>query len=457
MTNRAIFLFVFCTEAACGGLLEEGDADALEETGEADGRIDMEEEDAGPGEALEEEPSDATRRQDILNIALVVDMEALQGEASIDLIADSSGVATLEVGDLRIASVSGAGGPLDYSVADSRMSVTLPGGAVETQIVVNYTFAVHDGFEGYMAGGMTLTWPYYCGNLFPCVSQPAEGMTFELQLNNLPAGRTGVYPETIPFDAPAYQLAWAVGNYTYRSAGTTDAGTEVGYWFLPGGESRAQTGMENITAVVDWYEKTLGPYPFGDRAGAVEVAWPLGAYGGMEHHPYWHVAGMAMGDDAVHAHEACHGWFGDGVRIRCWEDFVLSEGTVTYMTARSLGQALGPAKETEIWQGYESELAGMVGGSNDGIAWPDSCGVVDIIEDGLFSRVPYIKGAYFYRSVADQVGADVLDGILGDFYAEYAGKAAGMQDMLDTIQSETGFDPSVLAQGWLRSLGRPDL
>jgi aminopeptidase N len=50
----------------------------------------------------------------------------------------------------------------------------------------------------------------------------------------------------------------------------------------------------------------------------------------MEHHPYWHVSG-AQRNLLVNAHEAAHGWFGDGVRPRCWEDEVVSEGVADYL------------------------------------------------------------------------------------------------------------------------------
>jgi aminopeptidase N len=41
-----------------------------------------------------------------------------------------------------------------------------------------------------------------------------------------------------------------------------------------------------------------------------------------------------MGREVDQVHEAAHGWFGDGVRLRCWEDFVLSEGTASHLDAR---------------------------------------------------------------------------------------------------------------------------
>jgi aminopeptidase N len=189
---------------------------------------------------------------------------------------------------------------------------------------------------------------------------------------------------------------------------------------------------------------------FGDQVSSVAVVWGEGMYGGMEHHPHWHVAVDAMDDAETHAHEAAHGWFGDGVRIRCWEDFVLSEGTVSYLTARAIGQVNGVAAEAAVWAGYQDELDAERADGGDRVSWPDSCGRVDILRDGLFSNLPYMEGAFFYKAVADAVGADVLDGVISRFYLAHQGRAAGMQDMLDAIETDTGFDPSALVRQWLR-------
>jgi aminopeptidase N len=168
----------------------------------------------------------------------------------------------------------------------------------------------------------------------------------------------------------------------------------------------------------------------------------------MEHHPYWHVAKDAMGDEVTHAHEAAHGWFGDAVRIKCWEDFVLSEGTVSYLAARALS-VVDPEQEATIWEGYQEELDAAIaeGGAP---AWPEGCNKIDIIEDNLFTNLPYMQGAFFYKDVAAAVGPDVLDGVIGRFYVAHKNKAARMQDMIDAIERDTGFDPTSIAQARLR-------
>lgn len=392
--------------------------------------------------------------RDILDTALVVDMTALTGKATIVLAESSSTAASFEAGGLVIDAVSTVEGPLNYTLSDGRLDIGVPATSGDVSMTIDYRFIVQDNFNGYLETGVTLIWPYFCGNLFPCHSDPADGTTFSLSVLNVPDLMRAIYPQTIPTSAPSYQIAWAIGEYNHIDLGTTPAGTDIGVWILPGMENK-YAGWQHLAAVFEWFEKTIGSYSFGDQAGTIGVVWGPGGFGGMEHHPFWHISKPALGMADVHTHEAGHGWFGDGVRIECWEDFVLSEGTVTYLTARATGQAIGPAEEAAIWEDYEDDLAWILS-HDDGIAWFETCGEVDILEDGLFSLVPYIKGAYFYRAVANEIGVDTLDNVLHTFYVNRVGTAARMQDMLDHILTETGFDATELAEGWLKSYGCPD-
>jgi aminopeptidase N len=40
--------------------------------------------------------------------------------------------------------------------------------------------------------------------------------------------------------------------------------------------------------------------------------------------------------------------------------------------------------------------------------------------------------------------------VLSRFYAAHHNQAAGVQDMLDAIAADTGFDATALAERWLR-------
>jgi aminopeptidase N len=253
---------------------------------------------------------------------------------------------------------------------------------------------------------------------------------------------------------PSYTVAWAVGKYTCQDLGVTEAGTSAQVCWLPRGKTKALEGTKDLVAVFDWLERTIGAYTFGDRVASVSVAWPDGAAGGIEHHPFWHIFDEEMADPLVHAHEATHGWYGTGVRIRCWEDFVLSEGTTSYLSARALGVVGGKEVEEKIWADYRQLLIDTLA-EEDILAWPDSCNEVDILNDGLFSDIVYMKGAFFYRAVAEAIGAEQLDRVLAAFYRDHVNRAAGMADMLEYIRVEGGFDPDPLAKLWLRSKGNP--
>jgi aminopeptidase N len=394
---------------------------------------------------LPDSSEDWTR--DILSADLSFEVRALKARASIELAPSttSTGV-SFEAAGLTVASVRDTNGALNWRVTDGRLDVEMPLGG--TTVIVEYGFAKQGNFKGLMSNGSTMTWPYYCGNLFPCESNPAEGLTFTMNVTDLPAGEVAVYPGSIPSNAPAYQMAWASGDYTELTLGTTRAGTTVKAWYLPGGRSQTQAGMANLVDIFDWYETTYGAYAFGDTTGAVSVN---SGFGGMEHHPYWHVDAALMSDELIQAHEAAHGWFGGGVRIACWEDFVLSEGTVSYIAARAVEEVVGKSRGSAVWAAYESEsLGGAMRDIDPQIAWPNSCGEVDILADGLFSDIPYTKGALFLRAVAQRIGFAELDAALATFYANWVGQAASMQDLLDQIQLTSGYDPTACAQSWLR-------
>jgi len=386
----------------------------------------------------------ANQAREIVDTQLAFDVGAMSGTATITFAASTTPGASLEVGDLVIDSTS---------VANARtakqLDLALPASSENLSVDIAFHYAAHGNFTGASASGWTLVWPYYCGNLFPCHSDPSDGTTFGLSVSGFASDKTAVYP-TMLAEAPSYQIAWAIGNYTEINLGATTAGPQVSVW-TQNMANAAMTGTVNLVAAFDWLEKTIGPYRFGTKVGPVPVTWGAGALGGMEHHPYWHVALGALKDEETNVHEAAHGWYGDGIRIGCWEDFVLSEGTTSYLAARALS-VVAPSVGAAVFQSYVDELPD-IGGSDP--VWPQSCGAVDILDDNLFTRAPYVRGALFYKAVADKVGATKVDEALAAFYAEHQGGSATMQQMLEKLQEITGYDPTTCADMWLKSTTIP--
>jgi hypothetical protein len=387
--------------------------------------------------------ADGASGVNVQSTGLDVDLASKTAVATIEL--ERYGSVALEVGGLSITRVTDGRGKRRYSIVDGKLRVS----NVRSPLVVEYGFAQHANADGLLPGGSTVLWPYYCGNLFPCHSQPADGTTFSLSLDGVPSTKQAIYPEDIAAESPPYMLAFAVGAYTKRELGTTTAGTKVSTYWLPNGQTAALAGTKHLVAAFDWLERTIGPYSFGREVASVSVVWGEGMYGGMEHHPFWHVAKDAMNDEVTHVHEAAHGWFGDGVRLRCWEDFVLSEGTVSYLAARALGQVAGAEREAAVWAEYQDELTDAIA-TGGAPAWPTGCNQIDILKDNLFTNLPYMQGAYFYKDVAAKVGADVLDRVISDFYRAHQNQPAGMQQMIEAIKAQTGYDPTPIAEARLR-------
>ena len=397
--------------------------------------------DAAPLEPL------ANPARGISETKLAFDVTALSGTATITFERSGDAGATLEVGDLMIDSVS-----VPFRADAAMKTIDLGIEATDEPVTVEIAFHYkhHSNFTGAAAAGYTLLWPYYCGNLFPCHSQPRDGTAMTLSLTGVPAGKTAVYPAALT-EAPSYQIAWSIDTYTELPVGTTAAGTQISAWYRPNELPMAQAGTANLVKVFEWLETNIGPYRFGNKAGTVSVKWGAGQFGGMEHHPFWHVSSSALGDEETNAHEAAHGWFGDGIRLACWEDFVLSEGTVTYLAGRAL-DVVAPTVGAAVWQSYANDLNGIP--ATDKV-WPRSCNTVDIIKDDLFTTAPYIRGAFFYRGVALKVGADKVDQALKAFYMAHAGKPASMAEMLETIHTVTGYDATACADMWLASTTKP--
>lgn len=407
-------------------------------------------EEAPPAEI---EPT-ANWERGIEKTTLEVDATAHTGRASIRFEPGADGAA-LEVDGLEIESVTHGDESLEHLAEDGHLILALPASEKVETVEIAYGYTPNpDAVEGVFDDRITLTWPYNCGQVFPCHSEPADGTSFALDVINVPEGQTAVYPKTL-VESPSYQLAWAIDDFEEKELGKTKAGTTIVTYAPPEHASAMAKGAKDLVAVFEFFEETYGPYYFGDRAGSVVADWEGKSYGGMEHHPYWHMSVAALSISEVHAHEAAHGWFGDAIRIKCWEDLVLSEGTVSYLAARALEQVEGAAAAKALWKDYGHRLDGLATGSTMKVAWPEGCGEIDVLEDRLFGPAPYMKGAHFFRALEGKLGKEKVDRALRAFYAQYKGKAAGVSELLDTIKAETDYDAEACAIAWLREEDPP--
>lgn len=408
-------------------------------------------------------PASSDPKRNILSTALTLDVANLTGKAKIRLAARWTTGASFEIGDLEIKSVKLGTRDLSFTVdrpdgsaTKGRLDVGVPRSILPPELTIEYAFESHSAFDGWSGDQqVSFIWPYFCSNLFPCHSSTEDGSTFTLDVRGVPAGKTAVYPKSIPFQAPSYMPAVAIGDFAFTDLGTTSSGTHVGFWVTPENKAKTEVATAKLKDAFQWYESTLGAYKFGGAVGSVQANWGEGAYGGMEHHPYWHIGAAALGDELPHVHEAAHGWYGNGVRMKCWEDWVLSEGTTSYLAARAIEVVRGKAAGDAVWADYKVQLAKAVT-NGDTAAYPSGCNAFDILQSPLWSNIPYMKGAFFYKAITDAITPAKLDGILAKFYAANVGKAVTMNDMIAFLRTSSGFDPSSLVATWLTGTGNPN-
>jgi aminopeptidase N len=103
------------------------------------------------------------------------------------------------------------------------------------------------------------------------------------------------------------------------------------FWYLPQNKAHAQGLFAEFPQMLDFFESTIGPYPFADeKMGVVETP-----HKGMEHQTINAYGNKYVktpyGYDDLLQHEFAHEWFGNQLTNADWDDMWLHEGLGSYM------------------------------------------------------------------------------------------------------------------------------
>ncbi len=135
-------------------------------------------------------------------------------------------------------------------------------------------------------------------------------------------------------DPNTYAIALNIGPYEdmkgeYHSRfGNT---IPLRFWHLKGRQEQARGLFAEFPQVLDFFERNIGPYPFGDeKMGVVETP-----HLGMEHQTINAYGNDYKKDkygyDWLLQHEFAHEWFGNQLTNVDWDDMWLHEGFGSYM------------------------------------------------------------------------------------------------------------------------------
>jgi len=437
-----------------------------------------------------------------LSIKVIPDDKAIDAVAVLEITATAPlDAVVLELDTLLTVSsvqVDGAEvGPGGWSNPEGRMTIPLPrplaeGGKVAVRIA--YAGAPRVAPSAPWDGGFvwattvdgkpwiaTAIQPEGCDIFWPCIDSPlAEPGRVDLHItvpSDLAAPSNGRFMgkqdhgdgwTTWNWSAAnpnTYAIALNVGPYEevttgYRSRfGNT---IPMSYWYLRTDDpAKVQALFAEFTPMMDFYEATVGPFPFGDeKMGVVETP-----HLGMEHqtiNAYGNGYKLdGKGYDWLLHHELAHEWFGNQMTNRNADDMWLHEGLGSYMQPLYLRWLHGE-------QYFQAELLDqrnrlinrfpVVSGqqkAEDEVYKGDLGPGLDIYYKGSLiahSLRMLIGDEAFFRSVTRLIYGRP-DPRPGNFTTRYA----TTDDFLAIVNEEAGRDVTWFFRGYLYQAALPDL
>jgi aminopeptidase N len=318
-----------------------------------------------------------------------------------------------------------------------------------------------------------------CDLLWPCIDHPqgepllvdeaitvpaplvAAGNGVALGMDQHDGWRTYRWRAKSP---DTYAIAINVGPYELLSA---DYQSRYGntiplrFWYLKGNEAKAKALFAQFPKMLEFFEGTIGPYPFGDeKMGVVETP-----YLGMEHqtvNAYGNDYKLTeYGYDWLLQHEFAHEWFGNQVTNADWDDMWLHEGFGSYMQPLYL-QWLRGDREYDAWLLTQRKtLANKV---------PIVSGH-SMVEDAVYNDRTgpgndiYYKGSLLLHTLRNLIGDQAFfaatrelvygntDPKPGNFKPRYA----TTRDFIDAVDKATGRDYGWFFDVYVYSAALPEL
>ncbi|WP_420478790.1 M1 family metallopeptidase [Brevundimonas sp. FT23028] len=262
-----------------------------------------------------------------------------------------------------------------------------------------------------------------------------------------------------------YAIALNIGPYDevsadYRSRfGNT---IRLSYWYLRTDDAANVSALfAEFAPMLDFYEATVGPFPFGDeKMGVVETP-----HLGMEHqtiNAYGNGYRLdGKGYDWLLHHELAHEWFGNQMTNRNADDMWLHEGLGSYMQPLYLrwlhGDRYFQAELLDQRNGLINRFPVVSGTlkSEDEVYKGDVGPGLDIYNKGSLiahSLRMLVGDEAFFRSVTRLVYGRP-DPRPGNFTTRYA----TTNEFLAIVNEETGQDLGWFFRGYLYNAALPDL
>ena len=270
--------------------------------------------------------------------------------------------------------------------------------------------------------------------------------------------KDGIYNFEMKQPIPAYLMAMAVGDITYKPIGE-----QTGVYTEPEYMEASLYEFGNLDSMMAVSEKLWGPYQWEQYD--LLVLPPSFPFGGMENPRLSFITPTILAGDrsltALVAHELAHSWSGNLVTNANWNDFWINEGFTVYAEWRIMEELKGKSYVNMLkrlaYQGLQKHIKEI--GKND----PMTKLHMDLTgqdPDDALTPIPYDKGAFMLQTMENVFGRERFDSFLRQHFDEHAFETMNSQQFMDyyqkhLVEGDTALANQVKAKQWIYGTGLP--
>ena len=407
---------------------------------------------------------------DVLHYNLNFDLNAkdkiLKGDVTIKGVVNDAGLKQIDLNfydNMKISMLTLNGSSTGYSEKGTTLSIPLNNTNIDTftvRVVYEGT-PKRLGFSSFVFGEINgrscvynLSEPTYASTWFPCDDRPDDKATYDIKITNdssevsasngklisvtTNGNRRTYYWKTV-YPTSTYLICLYSSNYVnfsdkYISQNKADT-MAVEYYAFPNQADEAKIDFKENTAMIDFFAKKFGEYPFiKEKYGVAEFLWQMGA---METQTLTGVGSNFVGGkqffNDIYAHELAHQWFGDAVGLKTWKDIWLNEGFASYCEALYAEHKGGAgALQSVMMSKFNENFKGTLYNPKN-----------------LFGSTVYDKGAWVLNMLRREVGDSLFFGILRKYFKTYEYKNASTADFKNICEQVSHKDLTQFFDQWV--------
>lgn len=290
------------------------------------------------------------------------------------------------------------------------------------------------------------------------VKVPNDLMAIMSAENPQERSETGEYHFEMKQKIPAYLIAIAVGDIVY-----TPLADNCGIYSEPELAEACAYEFVDLPKMIKAAENLYGDYRW-DQFDMVILPYSF-PFGGMENPRLTFANPTLLAGDrsmvSVVAHELAHSWSGNLVTNATWNDFWLNEGFTVYFENRIMEELYGKEVADILAVIEKQELDATLEHLENSNHPEDTHLKLKLDQrnpdDGM-TEIAYIKGAYFLRTLEQEVGRDKFDAFLKGYFNKYAFETISTEDFVLYLKKEL-LEPNDLEfnlEEWIYQPGLPD-